>query len=387
MPIRYGKPSASLRRPARWLLPVSGFALLLAAAIALAGCAAPSAPRPPAEVVPQPVTDLRAHQRGAAVVLHFTLPRESTGGKSLAGPPRVEIYRAFHPAGAPKTTAAEAAVSASPAYTLSAQQLGGDLTGDSVTWADAFTASEFESHRGQTASYRVRTAARGSDWSAPSKAAEVTLVVPPAPVRDFRATVSGAAVQMRWHAPAPGPSPTPETFLLYRAALGPEGGPTSTPVAAGATAGTSYQDTSVEPDHSYRYTVRGMARVNGEEVESADSAAVVVHVPAAPPPAAPAGLTAIPVHAPGHSPEVDLSWEIGSEANLAGYNVYRSEQPGRRGERLNRQVLAAPAFRDTKVAPGRSYWYSVTAVGPTGDESKASAPVTVSVPKAAGSPQ
>ncbi len=243
--------------------------------------------------------------------------------------------------------------------------------------------ANFETLRGQQVSYRVRTAAGSSDWSAPSKAADVTLTVPPEPVRELTATVSGDAVELRWQAPQPGPSPSPETFLLYRTELGP-GGTAAAPVASGATTGTSYRDTSVEPGRSYRYTVRDVARANGKEVESADSEAVVVHVVVAPP-AAPEGLTAIPVQAPGGSPEVDLSWEIGSEANLAGYNVYRSEQPGQRGARLNRQVLAAPAFRDTTVTPGRSYWYSVTAVDQTGNESQASAPVTVSVPKAASS--
>jgi fibronectin type 3 domain-containing protein len=112
----------------------------------------------------------------------------------------------------------------------------------------------------------------------------------------------------------------------------------------------------------------------------------VVHVVVEPPPA-PRGLTAIPVRTPTGSLEVDLSWEIGSEANLAGYNVYRGERPGERGARLNRQVLAAPAFRDTKVIPGRNYSYSVTTVDPAGNESQASAPVRVSVPKAGGGPQ
>ena len=324
------------------------------------------------------------------MVLHFTLPREATDGKSLADPPRIEIYRQFHAAGAPPAAEAEpeaaTAVSGAPTYTLSARQLTGDLAGDTVTWTDAFSAGDFQSHRGQTVSYRVRTAAGTSDWSAASKAAVATLVVPPAPARDLTATLSGAAVELRWQAPAPGPSPSPETFLLYRTTLGPDGSAIGSPVASGAATGTSYRDASVEPDHSYRYTVRGMARVNGQEVESADSEAVVVRVhPALP--SAPEGLTAIPIREPGRSPEVDLSWEIGSEANLAGYNVYRSEQPGWRGERLNRQVLAAPAFRDTTVTPGRSFSYTVTAVDPTGNESQASAPVTVSVPKAGSSPQ
>jgi fibronectin type 3 domain-containing protein len=357
--------------------------LLLSAIIALAGCAAPGAPRAPSELAPEGVTDLQIHQAGTGVVLHFTLPRQSTEGKSLTGPPRIEIYRDFQIATAPPQAAA---ISGPPTFTLSAHQLAGDLTGDTVTWTDSLTADEFQQHRGQHVSYKVRTAAGSSEWSAPSKPAEVTLAVPPEPVRDLTATVTGGAVDLHWQAPQPGPSPSPETFLIYRTELGPSGTAMAAPLASGATTGTSYRDTAVEAGRSYRYTVRGVAQVNGKEVESADSEAVVVHVVLAPP-AAPEGLTAIPLRAPGGSPEVDLSWEIGSEANLAGYNVYRSEQPGQRGARLNRQLLAAPAYRDTTVTPGRSYSYTVTAVDPAGNESQASAPVTASVPKAGGGPR
>jgi hypothetical protein len=401
LPTRYGHPRASWRRPARPLpflppdcsrgRPGVALAFLLAPVIALAGCAAPGVPRAPSELVPESVTDLQVHQAGTGVVLRFTLPRQSTDGKSLAGPPRIEIYREFHVTAAPPRPAANiaapetVAATGPPTYTLSAHQLAGDLTGDTVTWTDALTAGGFQQHRGKSVGYKVRTAAGSSEWSALSESAEVTLAVPPEPVRNLTAMVSGGAIELRWQPPQLGPSPSPETFLLYRTELG-TGGTVAAPLAAGSTTGTSYRDTSVELGRSYRYIVRGVARVNGEEVESADSEPVVVHVVQAPL-AAPKGLTAIPVHAPGGSPEVDLSWEIGSEANLAGYNVYRSEQAGQRGARLNRQVLAAPAFRDTEVILGRNYSYSITAVDPAGNESQASAPVTVSVPKAGSGPR
>jgi len=309
------------------------------------------------------------------VVLQFTLPQSATDGKPLSGPARVEIHREFLAAG----PAGAVAVSGPAAFTLSAQQLAGSLSGGVVTWADALSADAFQEHRGQRLVYRVRTAAGASEWSALSKPAGLILAIPPAPPRGLTATVSGGAVLLRWQAPKPGPSPPPETYLVYRRAAEPAGAAEfASPL--GATAETTFQDAQVEPNRAYRYTVRSVARENGQEVESADSQPVVVLIPAAAPPAPPAGLQAIAVFPPGGSPEVDLSWEIGSEANLAGYNVYRSERPGERGVRLNGQALAAPAFQDATVIPGRSYTYTVTAVDTAGKESPPSAPVRVAVP-------
>ena len=97
-------------------------------------------------------------------------------------------------------------------------------------------------------------------------------------------------------------------------------------------------------------------------------------------PGAPRDLEAIFARQRSGSLEVDLSWAISGAGNLTGYNVYRSQQPEGPGVRLNRLPLAAPEFRDTTVAAGISYRYSVTAVGAAGTESKPSAPVTVNVP-------
>jgi hypothetical protein len=94
----------------------------------------------------------------------------------------------------------------------------------------------------------------------------------------------------------------------------------------------------------------------------------------------PQGLAAIPVRKPTGSLEVDLSWAISGATDLAGYNVYRSRQPDGRRVRLNKHLLAAPAFRDTTVERGASYRYWVTAVDRAANESAPSGPVTVSAP-------
>jgi fibronectin type 3 domain-containing protein len=76
---------------------------------------------------------------------------------------------------------------------------------------------------------------------------------------------------------------------------------------------------------------------------------------------------------------VDLSWSINLETDLAGYRVYRSEQAGTPGELLTPELLLTPAYRDTSVKSGQKYWYSVTAVDRSGNESAPSVQTAVEV--------
>src|SRR5579864_3875549 len=66
--------------------------LALLAAI-LAGCGAVGEPVARHPVTPKAVIDLMARQQGDAVVLSFTLPRDSTDNDALTAVPSIEIYR------------------------------------------------------------------------------------------------------------------------------------------------------------------------------------------------------------------------------------------------------------------------------------------------------
>jgi fibronectin type 3 domain-containing protein len=85
---------------------------------------------------------------------------------------------------------------------------------------------------------------------------------------------------------------------------------------------------------------------------------------------------------PGANPSafvVDLSWSSNLETDLAGYHVYRSEQEGARGQLITTDLLPVPAVRDSSVALGHRYWYTVTAVDRAGNESGPSRPVAVDI--------
>jgi len=126
--------------------------------------------------------------------------------------------------------------------------------------------------------------------------------------------------------------------------------------------------------------IRSVVLAEGSELESSDSSSAIVTPRDIFPPAAPQGLVAaaLPGMAPG-SLEVDLSWSINLETDLAGYRVYRSEQQGTRGQLLTPDLLLTPSYRDTSVLAGHHYWYSVTAVDRAGNESQPSAPADTGV--------
>lgn len=88
------------------------------------------------------------------------------------------------------------------------------------------------------------------------------------------------------------------------------------------------------------------------------------------PPAPPEGLSSI--YSAG---AVELIWTANTEPDLAGYNVYRLE--GSTPQRLNKDILKTPIFRDTTATAGATLSYDVTAVDLSGNESGPSKPETV----------
>src|SRR5262249_58702330 len=103
--------------------------------------------------------------------------------------------------------------------------------------------------------------------------------------------------------------------------------------------------------------------------ESDDSVPAIVATRDTFPPAAPQNVSASAVPAPSGAPAVDLSWSINLETDLAGYRVYRSEGQDTPGKLVTPDLLSTPAWRDISVQPGHLYWYTVTAVDRSGNES------------------
>jgi hypothetical protein len=376
------KEDGALTFPCRLSLSKAVFFFLFSVfcGCALLGCAAPGEPTPPRPVVPQAVTDLAARQSGDAVVLTFTLPRHSVDGESLAEPPSVEIYRGWLPAGS-----ATARLATPLIYTIPAGLVDTYVTEGRMQFTDRLRPGE---HAGEQASYMVRTRASKRRASADSNVAAVRVYPVPEPVPDLRAVVAETAVELSWPPPARTTAGTPlgslSGYRVYRAEVEPgaEAAAVAKPSQAklqaplallAPTPSPAYHDTQFEFGHTYLYTVRSVAQYDADSAESADSQPVVVTPRDIFPPAAPKDLVAVVVPALANEPAyIELSWAISPETDLAGYYVYRSEQPDAAGERLTRELLPAPTFRDMSLVPGHRYYYRVTAVDRARNESSRS---------------
>jgi hypothetical protein len=143
-------------------------------------------------------------------------------------------------------------------------------------------------------------------------------------------------------------------------------------------------DPSFEWEQSYDYKLTGVTTVSipgkqAVEIQGDDSQVVRVFAHDVFPPQPPTGLQAV-FSSVGQRPFVDLSWDPNMEPDLAGYNVYRKPN-GQPEQKLNKDVLKAPSFRDENIVPGETYIYSVDAVDLRGNRSSRSAESLESIPK------
>ncbi len=259
--------------------------------------------------------------------------------------------------------------------------------------------ADFANHPDTEIVYRVRTRVPGKKPSAYSNATALRAYPAPEPIADLKAEATQTSVLLTWTSPPAnfaGLALPLSGYRVYRAAAGEPapsgiehpsaGGKSYAPqplalVKIGDSESPAFRDTQVDFNATYIYSVRTLTRYPDTTLESADSNLLTVIPRDLYVPAAPQGLESVAIPSQGAVPaHLDLTWAVSSEAGIAGYNVYRSDHAGISGTRVNTQLLLTPAFRDMNVVSGRSYFYTVTAVGLSGRESAPSAVASGSVP-------
>jgi hypothetical protein len=371
-----------LRAVAPWAL-----AFFLAAVALVTGCAAPGDPVARHPIVPVAVTDLAARQYGNAIALTFTLPTRSTDREALAEHPALEIFRAAIPAGA----APDKKTVWRLAYTVPSEQVDHNLKGEQIEFHDSLSADDLARPAGSAMAYKVRTRAVKARASADSNVVVARVFAAPDAPRNVHAEAMEFAVVVTWAEISPPAASAPLVYRVYRGLFesGQENPPADishaklkTPLElVGTASSTEFRDPHFQFGTTYVYTVRSVAQIGADLVESSDSAPAVVTPRDIFPPATPTGLEITIIPATGQAPAyIELSWAINPEPDLAGYDVYRGETEDAPGERVNTETLPSPTFRDMSVLPGKRYYYRVSAVDRSGNESPKSSAVQTDIP-------
>ena len=367
----------------------------------LYSCAAPGEPIERKPPTPTPVTDLTASQSGNDVILTFTLPRDSVEKREILKPLSVNVYRNFELVPLANSPAVAASSPANPTLllTIPPSMVDRYTVQGRVRFVDSLRAEDF-APTGREALYLVRTFVSPKKLSANSDVAALAVYPPANPIADLRAEFTRAGVTLSWTQPEKtiiGTATNIVLYRVYRAEMEPGANSGANPPAAASNTEAAnpkvpfariaepvsppYTDTQTELGKTYAYSVRSVAQFPGVQLESVDSTFATITPTDVFPPPAPRDLVVAFVPAVAGMPAyLDLSWSTNAATDIAGYNVYRSEEPSRPGTRLNSELLLTPSFRDMNAVLGHTYFYTVTAVDRSGNESPASTPASGSVP-------
>jgi hypothetical protein len=357
----------------RLLRHLSGLSGLLALAL-LTGCGSQGTPLPPSLELPKPVADLKATRKGDKVLLTWTAPRDTTD--------KLRIKEAITTR-ACRTTAKPASMECTPVPEAPA----GQAPARTSTYTDALPGEFQEQNPTGLAVYTVEVLNARGRSAGPSNAARVPLAPTLPPPTDVKARVTAEGVSLSFSPPLTPPAMARGeiTYLLriHRRAAGAAADTIAGEVSL-PTSQLAFLDKSFEWEKSYQYRVATVTKVAppGEtpaEVEGDDSATVEILAHDSFPPAAPTAVQAVSSSGGGQS-FIDLTWTLNSEADLAGYNVYRHEA-GAQPLKINADLVKTPAFRDPSVTAGHTYLYTVTAVDLRSNESGRSEETSETVPQ------
>jgi hypothetical protein len=232
------------------------------------------------------------------------------------------------------------------------------------------------------ASYAVEVLNRKGRGAGLSNEVKVSLLRTLPPPKDFEARVTAQGVVLSWNIEAPS---VPSGGIRYAVRIDRKqaGNPPTVIAEVPLEGDQKFIDSNIEWEKSYEYHANVVTIADETDshvqVEGDDTAELKVLADDVFPPAVPGGLQAV-FSGPGQTPFIDLIWAPDTDADFAGYNVYRSES-GQEAKRLNTELVKNPAYRDTGVERGKTYSYSISAVDLRGNESGRSEKATESVPQ------
>ncbi len=203
-------------------------------------------------------------------------------------------------------------------------------------------------------------------------AVTVNDILPQAPT-NLKAEISDGKVELTWQYPEWSGS-YDDLAMQYYVHRKKAGGEYSKldhfPIIRDALTAPSYIDRWLENGMEYTYFITAVDPLGRQ---SAGSAELVVIPKDNQPPSQADGLTANPADG-----VITLSWNMSLELDVEGYNIYRSEGLREDYIKLNGSLidLEKPSYYDSSIANGVQYFYTVTAMDISGNESRQSNAIT-----------
>jgi len=352
---------------------------LAASCLMLMNCAQTGPPLPPSLELPKPPNDLRAMRKGNRITLTWNQPTLTTDRQGIRYIGPTLVCRSLEP----EITTCTDQVATLPAPSAPAQKPA-EKRPAPLTYTDVLPSTMQQQDPTAEVTYAVEVLNRNARGGGVSNRVHLPTVVTLPPPSDLSSQLTGDGVVLSWTGIAESPESAGvlHRYRIYRREDGSEKDSMAGEVRFGDTGPLHFTDSGFawEKTYSYRVTAVSIVKRSDSEVqiEGDDSPAVRVVAHDVFPPSVPGGLQAA-YSGEGQKPFIDLVWAPVTSADLAGYNVYRAEADGT-AAKLNSELVKSPACRDSAIASGKTYTYSVSAVDVRGNESQRSEPASESVP-------
>jgi len=365
----------------------------------LAGCAQTGPPLPPSLELPKPPDDLRASRKANRVTLNWSEPTRTTDRRIVRFLGPTLICRSLDPeiTACPNPTAMLPAPAAVPQIVESSRgraQKSNSSQAAPQSYTDTLPLAIQQQNPYAEVTYAIEVLNRNARGAGLSNRVHVPVVITLAPPDNLAAELTGDGVVLTWtsvgeaqNIPANSFNNSPGVQFRYRIYRREESAGKDAiagEVPLGEPGPTHFTDSSFEWEKTYLYRITVVSVIKRAEsevqVEGDDTSSVRVSAHDVFPPSVPSGLQAA-YSGEGQNPFIDLIWAPVTNADLAGYNVYRSED-GAAGHavKLNSALVQSPSYRDSAVVSGKTYIYSVSAVDVRGNESQRSEATSESVP-------
>jgi hypothetical protein len=350
-------------------------ALLTLALLSSLSCGKRKPPLPPKERVAQRV-ELSGFQRGNQVILSWKMPARNASQGSVLHINRADIYRLAEPLSSPSGLSEEEFASRST-LVASLNIRDSDFGLKTLNHADTLQFA------GQAA--RLRYAIRLVNASGQKATFSNFFLLEPAAriagaPTSLSASVTQEAVKLDWDAPSANvDGSTPASILGYNVYRSGSDRVPGKLLNDKPVADTDFDDEFFEFDKPLYYFVRSVSvGTGGEPVESGESNIVNILPKDTFPPSAPAAITlaATPT-------TISIFFATNPDKDVTGYKLYRSEDPDLDKAAwvpLTPEPLTTNTFQDTRVEPGKTYYYYLTAIDMAGNVSQPSEIVSETVP-------
>jgi len=314
------------------------------------------------------------------VILSWPAPLRNAPDESVQSIRRIDVYRLAEKPTAPlPLTEEEFAVRST---------LVGSVTYDQIKNAtDTLTYSDTLELAGEPT--RLRYAIRYVNASEQRAAFSNFLLIEPSArvakpptVISTRKEIAEDSITITWQPPDSNiDNSTPINLLGYNVYRLDESQSdvSQTPINSSLVSVTQYADRNFRFGENYRYVVRSVSLgTDGAQVESLNSNSLSVSPRDIFAPSAPGRISIAP--APGR---LSMFFPANPEADVAGYEIYRSTDPDLPKERwtkLTPALLAKTTFLDENVESGKRYYYYIKAIDRAGNVSPPSEVESESVP-------